>query len=142
MQHFCAEFGTSCLAETFGIQLSQSPAANCYEMMRIALACLMVSVSAQDIFLAASQKTNNTKNLAVGNHEWDCNCPGTFDVCNPSTCYYSQNCGYADGVENKQKTMQASSAPPSKVGDHAWHCNCQGDYAYCSFTTCYASCTR
>mmetsp|Transcript_75893 Transcript_75893/g.150092 ORF Transcript_75893/g.150092 Transcript_75893/m.150092 type:complete len:102 (-) Transcript_75893:675-980(-) len=101
----------------------------------------MVAVSAQDLFQPVSPKTKN--NTTVTSHKWSCSCYNNMDVCNPTKCYRSANCGQAVGSEKKRKTMPAA-VKHLKVGGqpYTWDCNCANERGYCSIAYCFTYCNE
>merc|ERR1712118_366818 len=76
------------------------------------------------------------KSLESPAAQWNCSCPGTYDVCSLTTCYDHEQCTLSGKSMNNSKTVGVEAA----AGDHQWACDCQGLRGYCSLTTCYCYC--
>merc|ERR1712070_287090 len=88
----------------------------------------------------ASKNLASQDDLTVGDHQWDCNCKGTYDVCSFTTCAYVSSCGSSAELRSWPNEHNESKSLSTQAGDHSWHCNCKGTYSWCSYTTCYSAC--
>jgi hypothetical protein len=89
--------------------------------------------------IALPQVEDTKLAVDVGNHEWDCNCQGLYDVCSLTTCTYTSDCGGSEPLTMPNVHNETESLS-TEAGSNPWHCNCPGTYSWCSYTTCYMSC--